>query len=66
MRTLRVKAWIIGVLLLALGPLLAGCTALRLGYNNGPQLAWWWLDSWMDFSREQSPPVKHAIDHWFA
>lgn len=54
------------MLLLALGPLLAGCTALRLGYSNGPQLAWWWLDNWMDFSREQSPPVKQAIDRWFA
>jgi hypothetical protein len=50
-------------LLLALA--LAGCTALRLGYNNGPFLAWWWIDGYADFNREQSPHVRGAIDRWF-
>ncbi len=44
---------------------MAGCGALRVVYNTGPQLAWWWLDGYMDFSREQSPQVKAAIDRWF-
>jgi hypothetical protein len=43
----------------------AGCTALRLGYNNGPFLAWWWIDGYADFNREQSPHVRGAIDRWF-
>ena len=55
------KAVIIGV---ALG-LLSACTAVRLGYNNGPQLAWWWLDSQIDFNREQAPLAREAIDRWF-
>ena len=56
-----IKTFIIGVLAV----LLAGCSSLRLGYNNGPQLAWWWLDGYVDFSREQAPQVKQGIDRWF-
>jgi hypothetical protein len=55
------KALIIGVALW----LLSGCTAIRLGYNNGPQLAWWWLDSYVDFNRDQAPVAREAIDRWF-
>ena len=46
-------------------PALSGCSALRLGYANGPQLAWWWIDGYFDFSREQAPQVKQALDRWF-
>jgi len=56
-----IKTFIIGVLAV----LLVGCSSLRLGYNNGPQLAWWWLDGYVDFSREQAPQVKQGIDRWF-
>ncbi len=38
---------------------------MRLGYNNGPQLAWWWLDGYVDFSREQAPLAKQGIERWF-
>jgi hypothetical protein len=62
MRRLVAKLLIIGAALLGLG----GCTALRLGYDNAPALAWWWLDGYADFSREQTPPVKDAIGRWFA
>jgi hypothetical protein len=55
------QAAIIGLLVL----LLSGCNALRLGYSNGSTLAWWWLDGYMDFSREQAPAVKGAIERWF-
>ena len=44
---------------------LSGCSALRVVYNTGPQLAWWWLDGYVDFSREQAPPVKAALESWF-
>jgi hypothetical protein len=56
-----VKRTIIGWLALAL----MGCSAVRLGYNNGPQLAWWWLDGYVDFSREQAPLAKQGIERWF-
>ena len=49
-------------LMVLLLPALSGCSALRLGYANGPQLAWWWIDGYFDFSREQAPQVKQALD----
>ena len=56
------KALIIGLALLGL----SGCSALRLGYDNAPTLAWWWADGYVDFSREQAPQARRAIDQWFA
>ena len=38
---------------------------MRIGYANGPQLAWWWIDGYFDFSREHAPQVKQALDKWF-
>ena len=61
----RIKKLIIGLLVVLLGPALTGCSAVRLSYANGPQLAWWWIDGYFDFSREQTPQVKGALDQWF-
>ena len=55
------KTLIIGTAVLAL----TGCSALRVAYNNGPQLGWWWLDGYVDFSNEQTPAAKQAIDRFF-
>ena len=59
------KSRIIGAVLLGC-LLLGGCSAVKLGYNQAPTLAWWWLDGYVDFSDEQSPQVKDAIGQWFA
>jgi hypothetical protein len=59
---MRWRAWII----LALLPWFAGCSAVRLGYGQGPTLAYWWLDGYADFSAEQAPRVKAALADWFA
>ena len=56
---------IIGLWLLVL-MLLGGCSAVRIGYNQAPTLAWWWFDGYMDFDAEQSPKVKDALNQWFA
>jgi hypothetical protein len=45
--------------------LLSGCATLRMGYNNGPTLAYWWLDRQAGFSREQAPLVREGIGRWF-
>jgi hypothetical protein len=55
LQTLR----IIPVLLCAL--LLAGCSALRLGYNQAPELAYWWIDGYVDFTDEQSPRARESL-----
>lgn len=52
--------------IIAAALVLAGCSALRLGYDNGPRLAWWWLDGYMDFDSRQAPAVHAAIGRWFA
>ncbi len=59
------RAAIIGTLALLLALVLPGCGALRVAYNTGPHLAWWWLDGYLDFSREHTPQVKAAIERWF-
>jgi Family of unknown function (DUF6279) len=44
---------------------LSACSALRIGYNQGETLVWWWIDGYADFSTEQAPRVKDAIHQWF-
>ncbi len=44
---------------------MGGCSALRIGYNQGETLAWWWLDGYVDFNAEQAPAVKQAVQQWF-
>jgi hypothetical protein len=44
---------------------LAGCSALRLGYDRGPLLARWWLDRYVDFDDTQLPVVKDGLGQWF-
>jgi len=41
--------------------ILTGCSAVRLGYNNLPDIASWWLDSYIDFSDTQAPQAKVAL-----
>ena len=45
--------------------LLGGCNALRLGYGQGPNLAYWWLDGYIDFDDAQAPRARAAIADWF-
>jgi hypothetical protein len=56
---------IISALLTALA--LVGCSAVRLGYNSAPSLAYWWLDSYFDFDGEQSLRIKadlQSVQDW--
>jgi hypothetical protein len=65
MRSRPVKARIIGWALCAAAAL-SGCSAVRIGYDQAPTLAWWWLDGYLDFDAPQAPAVKEAIGQWFA
>lgn len=55
-----------GALFAAVAVLLAGCSALRLTYEQGPTLAYWWLDGYADFDRAQARVVRGALREWFA
>lgn len=58
--TQRVRVvWIIGLAALVLG--VSGCTLVRLGYGNADELAFRWLDGWLDFNDEQTPKVRAAL-----
>ena len=64
-RSSKRSAAIICALMLAV--LLAGCSAVRLGYNTAPTLAYWWLHSYFDFDGEQSLRIRadlQAVQDW--
>jgi hypothetical protein len=62
----RIRLPIIAAMLAAT-LLLSGCgIALRLGYNQGPSLAFRWLDGYAEFDDAQSLRVRGALDEWFA
>lgn len=53
--------------LLALPVVLAACSMVRLAYNQAPDLAYWWLDSYFDFTETQSLRVREdlaALQQW--
>ncbi|MBA3771122.1 MAG: hypothetical protein H0X13_01170 [Ramlibacter sp.] len=47
--------------LLALTAVLAACNAIKLGYNNLDEVAYWWLDGYVDFTDEQATLVRQDI-----
>lgn len=52
-------ARIIGAL--ALGLALAGCSTIKLAYNNLPEVSYWWLDRYVDFTEGQSLQVREEL-----
>ena len=50
---------------LLLPGLLAGCSAVRFAYNQAPELSYWWLDGYVDFSDAQKPLARTALHDWF-
>lgn len=48
-----------------LAGLLAGCSAIRFGYNQAPELLFWWLDGYADFDDAQSVRVREGLAQWF-
>ena len=47
--------------LLAVVLWLQGCSAVKLGYQQLPNLSYWWLDSAVSFNDAQSAQVKDAL-----
>ena len=52
-------------LAIAAAVVLGGCSAPRFIYNQGPELAYWWLDGYADFDDEQAPRARSALASWF-
>lgn len=52
--------------LLVLASLLQACSAVKLAYNQAPELAYWYLDGYVDFSSAQSLQVKDDLHRLLA
>ena len=52
-------ARIIGALALALA--LSACSAVKLGYNTLGEVAYWWLDGYVDLTESQAPRVREDL-----
>ena len=53
--------------LVTLMVLLAACSSLRLAYNHGDTLLYWWIDGYVDLNSDQKEWVREDIDklfHW--
>jgi hypothetical protein len=53
-------------LLLGAALLVAGCSALQLGYNQAPSLVYWWVDGYADLDDRQSARLRADIDRLLA
>lgn len=49
-------------MLLTLVTGLAACSAVKLGYNSLDSVAYWWLDSYVDFNEQQAPRVREDLE----
>lgn len=45
--------------------LLTSCSALKIGYNQGENLVYWWIDGYVDLDQDQKPPVGQHINQFF-
>jgi hypothetical protein len=56
--------WLIA--LLALMVVVTGCSSIRLSYNHGDTLLYWWLNGYVDLAYEQKDGVREDIDDLLA
>jgi hypothetical protein len=63
----RALRWFAIIGLLGAAAALSGCGAVRLAYNNAPDLTYWWLDGYLDLDSPQSLKVRsdlQALQTW--
>ena len=45
--------------------IISGCSAVRLVYNQGDTLTYWWLDDHIGFNSEQEAFTRSSLEHLF-
>jgi hypothetical protein len=45
---------------------LLGCSTIKLAYNNLPDVAYWWLDGYVDFNSAQTPRLREQLPQLLA
>ena len=45
---------------------LSACSLVRVSYDNGPALAVWWLDGYLDLDDAQEAAARSLLRDWFA
>jgi hypothetical protein len=60
---IQFRRWLLIMLVLTLLP---ACSAIKIAYNQAPDLTYWWLDSYLDFNGQQTPKVRDEINKLFA
>ena len=61
------RRWFAIIGLLSVAATLTGCGAVRLAYNNAPDLSYWWLDGYLDLDSPQSLKLRsdlQALQTW--
>lgn len=61
------RRWCAIISVLAVALMLGGCGAVRLAYNNAPDLTYWWLDGFLDLDSPQSVRLRNdlqALQTW--
>ncbi|MFZ4285906.1 DUF6279 family lipoprotein [Variovorax sp. HJSM1_2] len=38
-----------------------GCSSIKLGYNNGQHLAYWWINDYLSLTDAQAQPVRESL-----
>jgi hypothetical protein len=51
--------------LYALTFVLLGCSSLTLAYDQGPRIAYWWIDRYLDLDASQGQQLRDATSEWF-
>ena len=46
--------------------MLTACSAIKLAYNQAPDLTYWWLDGYFDFNEQQTPKLRDELAKLFA
>lgn len=57
----RFRVWCVIALMVAV----TACSSIKLAYNNGDTLLYWWMNAYLDLDSDQASEVKEDIDALF-